>query len=191
MEKHQTSHRQVNLRQHLKSGWRSTTKRKKRLNVKMHQGNLLHSQVTPYHQVFLPYGNCLLHCYHHLLEGTLNSQEKSGVNFCLTYGIFHAWVPQSNPCCHLLITSIIIQEVYDIQRLSTFTQRATCIHNHCHYPSVTHSAAPRVPLFCSFHILMSSVIYYWTDTLQLWIYLLNRLRSSLYLLISCVSSDDV
>ena len=93
MEKHQTSHRQVNLRQHLKSGWRSTTKRKKRLNVKMHQGNLLHSQVTPYHQVFLLYGNCLLHCYHHLLEGTLNSQEKSGVNCCLTYGFFYAWVP--------------------------------------------------------------------------------------------------
>ena len=26
--------------------------------------------------------------------------------------------------------------------------------------SVTHSAAPRVPLFCSYHVLMSSVIYY-------------------------------
>ena len=26
--------------------------------------------------------------------------------------------------------------------------------------SVTHSATPRVPLFCSYHILMSSVIYY-------------------------------
>ena len=29
--------------------------------------------------------------------------------------------------------------------------------------SVTHSAAPRVPFFCSYHILTSSVIYYWTD----------------------------
>ena len=29
--------------------------------------------------------------------------------------------------------------------------------------SVTHSATPRVPLFCSYHILTSSVIYYWTD----------------------------
>ena len=28
--------------------------------------------------------------------------------------------------------------------------------------SVTHSAAPRMPLFCSSHILMSSAIYYWT-----------------------------
>ena len=26
--------------------------------------------------------------------------------------------------------------------------------------SVTHSASPRVPLFCSYHILTSSVIYY-------------------------------
>ena len=38
--------------------------------------------------------------------------------------------------------------------------------------SVTHSAAPRVPLFCSYHILTSSVIYYWTDARQRGIYLL-------------------
>lgn len=30
-----------------------------------------------------------------------------------------------------------------------------------------------MPLFCSFHIPMSSVIYYWTDTRWHWIYLLN------------------
>ena len=41
--------------------------------------------------------------------------------------------------------------------------------------SVTHSAAPRVPLFCSYHILTSSVIYYWTDARQHGIYLLNGL----------------
>ena len=40
--------------------------------------------------------------------------------------------------------------------------------------SVTHLAAPRVPLFCSYHILTSSVIYYWTDAEQLGIYLLIR-----------------
>ena len=40
--------------------------------------------------------------------------------------------------------------------------------------SVTHSAAPCVPLFCSYHILTSSVIDYWTDVQQLGIYLLNR-----------------
>ena len=39
--------------------------------------------------------------------------------------------------------------------------------------SVTQSAAPHVPLFCSYHILTSSVIYYWTDARQHGIYLLN------------------
>ena len=38
--------------------------------------------------------------------------------------------------------------------------------------SVTHLAVPHVPLFCSDHILMSFVIYYWTDTWQLGIYLI-------------------
>ena len=41
---------------------------------------------------------------------------------------------------------------------------------------VTHSAASRVPLFGSYHILTSSVIYYWTDARQHGIYLLNRYR---------------
>jgi len=40
--------------------------------------------------------------------------------------------------------------------------------------SVTHSAAPRLPLFCSYHVLTSSVIYYWTDARQHGIYFLNR-----------------
>ena len=35
-------------------------------------------------------------------------------------------------------------------------------------------AVPRVPLFCSYHILTSFAIYYWTDALQLGIYLLSR-----------------
>ena len=38
---------------------------------------------------------------------------------------------------------------------------------------ILYYAAPRVPLFCSYHILTSSVIYYWTDARQLEIYLLN------------------
>ena len=42
--------------------------------------------------------------------------------------------------------------------------------------SVTHSAAPRVPFFCSYPILMSSVIYDWTDAWQFGIYLLNRFK---------------
>ena len=42
---------------------------------------------------------------------------------------------------------------------------------------VTHSTAPRVPLFCSYHILTSSVIYNWTDARQQGIYLLNILQN--------------
>ena len=40
--------------------------------------------------------------------------------------------------------------------------------------SVTHLAAPHVPLFCSYRNLTSSVIYYLTDAQQLGIYLLTR-----------------
>ena len=40
--------------------------------------------------------------------------------------------------------------------------------------SVTHSAALRLSLFCSYQILTSSVIYYWTDARQHGIYLLDR-----------------
>ena len=39
--------------------------------------------------------------------------------------------------------------------------------------SVTHSAPPRGPLLCSYHILTSSVICNWTDARQNGIYLLN------------------
>ena len=44
--------------------------------------------------------------------------------------------------------------------------------------SVMHSAAPHVPLLFSYHILTSSMIYYWTDARQLGIYLLNRPMST-------------
>ena len=40
---------------------------------------------------------------------------------------------------------------------------------------VTHSPAARGPLFCSYHILTSSVIHNWTDARQNGIYLLIRL----------------
>ena len=39
--------------------------------------------------------------------------------------------------------------------------------------SVIHSATPYVPLFCSYHVLTSCAIYYWTDARQLGIHLLN------------------
>ena len=44
--------------------------------------------------------------------------------------------------------------------------------------SVTHSPAARVPLLCFYHILMSSVIYYWTDAPQHGIYSLNIIFKS-------------
>ena len=44
--------------------------------------------------------------------------------------------------------------------------------------SVAHLAAPRMPLFCSYHILTSSVIYYWTDARQHGIYLLISKRQT-------------
>ena len=45
--------------------------------------------------------------------------------------------------------------------------------------SMTHSAAPRVPLFCSYHIFTSYVIYYWTDARQHGIYLSSFLSVQL------------
>ena len=39
---------------------------------------------------------------------------------------------------------------------------------------LTHSPAARVPLFCFYHIVTRSVIWYWTDPRQHGIYLLNR-----------------
>ena len=38
------------------------------------------------------------------------------------------------------------------------------------------TSVPRVSLFCSYHILTSSVIYYWTDARQLGIYLLSIIQ---------------
>lgn len=43
--------------------------------------------------------------------------------------------------------------------------------------SVSHSFAPRVPLFFSYDILRSSVIYYRTDTQQHGIYSFNRYQN--------------
>ena len=59
------------------------------------------------------------------------------------------------------------------QSQSNATKRNTFVRT-----SVTHSAAPRVPFFCSYHILTSSVIYYRTDARQLGIYLLSRFALS-------------
>ena len=49
---------------------------------------------------------------------------------------------------------------------------------------VTHSPAARVPLLCFYHILTSSVIYYWTDARQHGIYLLSILHAGFVLCLS-------
>ena len=49
--------------------------------------------------------------------------------------------------------------------------------HHQWYTQVTYSAAPHVPLFRSFLIWTSSVIYYWTDVPHHRMYLLNRVFS--------------
>ena len=47
-----------------------------------------------------------------------------------------------------------------------------------------------MPLFCSYHILTSSVIYYWTDARQHGIYLLNR-EYGLTFFPFCFLSDEL
>ena len=46
--------------------------------------------------------------------------------------------------------------------------------------SVTQSPVARVPLFCPYHILTSSVIYYWTDPRQYGVYLLSHNKKNTY-----------
>ena len=53
-------------------------------------------------------------------------------------------------------------------------------HGNMKSTSVTHSATPRVPLFCPYDILTSSVIYYWKDARQHGICLLNIITKSLF-----------
>ena len=67
--------------------------------------------------------------------------------------------------------------LYDIKQIDSNLPCVCSVIDHRGCQNVirisgTHSVAPRVPLFSSYHILTSSVIYYWTDTQQLGIYLL-------------------
>ena len=81
------------------------------------------------------------------------------------------------------IDDVIIKTFLILYDIKPIDSKLLCICSVIHHrgrqnvvrTSVTHSAAPRVPLFCSYHILTSSVIYYWTDAWQLGIYLLNWL----------------
>ena len=82
-----------------------------------------------------------------------------------------------------LIDDVIIKTFLILYHTKQIDSKLTCVCSVIDHrwrqnvvrTSVTHSAAPRVPLFCSYHILKSSLIYYWTDPRQLGIYLLNWL----------------
>ena len=46
--------------------------------------------------------------------------------------------------------------------------------------SVTHSAPPQMPLFCSYHVVTSSVIYYWTYARQQRILFVKYFQSKIF-----------
>ena len=92
---------------------------------------------------------------------------------------FHLWSirRQIYRWCHHLNFFLYILILYYIKQIDSKLPCVCSVIDHrgrqnVVRTSVTHSAAPRVPLFCSYHILTSSVIYYLTDAWQLGIYLL-------------------
>ena len=94
---------------------------------------------------------------------------------------------------HYLLKSVTVGRrfpIYYINIIKQIDSKLLCVFSVINHrwrqnvvrTSVTHSASPRVPLFCSYQILRSSVIYYWTDARQLGIYLLNlSIYLSIYL----------
>ena len=78
------------------------------------------------------------------------------------------------------IDDVIIKTFLILYDIKPIDSKLLCICSVIHHrgrqnvvrTSVTHSAAQRVPLFCSYHILTSSVMYYCTGAQQLGIYLL-------------------
>ena len=92
---------------------------------------------------------------------------------------FHLWSIRGQMyrwCHHLNLSFVYFNSL--LYKTNGFQVACACSvidhrgHQNMVRTSVTHSAAPCVPLFCSYHILMSSVIYYLTDAWQLGIYLL-------------------
>ena len=85
---------------------------------------------------------------------------------------------------HCLLKSVTVRTrfpIYYINNIKQIDSKLLCVFSVVDHKgrqnvvrtSVTHSASPRVPLFCSYQILTSFVIYYWKDARQLGIYLLN------------------
>ena len=80
LDRQQISLKQVNVKQHLKSGLTSGTRDKRKMNLQKVLENLLHSLLTPFLLVFLLFKSSPLPCCHHPPVGTQNYQELTGVN---------------------------------------------------------------------------------------------------------------
>ena len=137
-----------------------------------------------------------------MLRGILNNNVDKWINNCLNTEI-KEWFARSISITNYIISPVIhafwLVLTYDLLKdrriddviikifflilyyIKQIDSKLSCVCSVVDHrgrknvvrASVTHSAAPRVPLFCSYHILTSSVIYYWTDARQLGIYMLN------------------
>ena len=138
-----------------------------------------------------------------MLRGILNNNVDKWINNCLNTEI-KEWFARSISITNYIISPVIhafwLVLTYDLLKdrriddviikifflilyyIKQIDSKLSCVCSVVDHrgrknvvrASVTHSAAPRVPLFFSYHILTSFVIYYWTDALQLGIYLLSR-----------------
>ena len=72
------------------------------------------------------------------------------------------------------IDDVIIKTFLILYYIKQIDSKLLCVCSVINNRGCQNVVRTSVPLFCSYHILTSSVIYYWTDTQQLGIYLLNR-----------------
>ena len=70
-------------------------------------------------------------------------------------------------------SDLIFLEQSQLLRMATNEIVSFCVDKRLRQMA-SFSLSPLMPLFCSYHILTSTVIYYWTDVRQHGIYLLNR-----------------
>ena len=63
--------------------------------------------------------------------------------------------------------------LYYIKQIDSKLPCVCSVIDHRGCQNVVRTSVPHVPLFCSYHVLTSSVIYNWRDVQQLGIYLLN------------------
>ena len=74
------------------------------------------------------------------------------------------------------IDDVIIKTFLILYYLKQIDSKLPCVCSVIDHRGRQNVVRTSVPLFCSYHILTFSVIYYWTDAQQLGIYLLNRVK---------------